>query len=382
MEIQRSFVEQVQNSLQRKTPLIEVIIGPRQVGKTTGIKQLLANIVGEHYYISADGDILKNSAWLLKHWTLAKSKSINCILIIDEIQKIENWAETIKELWDSQNLKSDHIKIILLGSSSLQLQKGLSESLAGRFTVHKVYHWSPQESAEAFQLNLNEFLKYGGYPGSYQFINNKIDWLEYVKHSIVDAVIGKDILSIARVKSPALFKQTFELACSYACQEVSYTKLLGQLQDKGNTELVKHYLELYEQAYLVKQLFKFSNKKVLSRSSSPKILPLCPALYSITLDADYNSDNFGRAFELTIGMLLNQLPGELYYWRMKNLEVDYVLKFGKKIWAIEVKTERKEKTKAMYVFKIEFPNAELIIINQENYIQELEKIKYDIYKGV
>ncbi len=374
MEITRSFVNEILASLTRKHPLIEVVIGPRQVGKTTGIKQLLQKVKRDYFYISADGDVLKQPSWITEQWLIAKNKSPNTILVIDEIQKVENWAEAVKQLWDQQNLKSDHIKLILLGSSSLELQKGLSESLAGRFFLHKVYHWNPGESQKAYNLDLDQYLKFGGYPGSYNFIEDKINWLNYVQNSIVDAVIGKDILSLARVKSPSLFKQCFYLACSYACQEISYTKLLGQLQDRGNTEVVKYYLELFEQAFLLRQLFKFSNKKVLSRSSSPKILPLCPSLYSITIDADYGPDNYGRAFELTVGAILNTLPGELYYWRSRNFEVDYVYKFGKKLWAIEVKSNHKNKAKALHEFKKEFPTAELVLMNKDNYKAEIDKI--------
>ena len=378
MEITRKFVSNLEKSLNRKNPLIEVVIGPRQVGKTTGVKQLLNNLSTPQLYVSADGDVLKNSAWLLKQWLNAKSISPKCLLVIDEIQKIENWADTIKQLWDEQNLQADHIKLILLGSSSLELQKGISESLTGRFSLHKVFHWSAMESKDSYGLDLNQFLLFGGYPGSYPFIENKIEWLNYVQNSIIDPVIGKDILSLARVKSPSLFKQCFYLACSYACQEVSYTKLLGQLQQRGNTDLVKYYLELFEQAFLLKQLFKYSNKKVLSRSSSPKILPLCPSLYSVTVDADFDSDNFGRAFELYVGVLLHSIPGELYYWRNKNLAVDYVLKFGKKLWAIEVKSDKKENSKGLLAFKKEFPNAELLLLNPENYETKIEIIHQQI----
>lgn len=380
MEITRDFVGQILKSLSGKQPLIEVVIGPRQVGKTTGIKQLLQKIKLDHLYVSADGDVLKPPSWITEQWLRAKNISSNAVLVIDEIQKVENWAEVTKQLWDQQNFKSNHLKLILLGSSSLELQKGLSESLAGRFLLHKVYHWSPEESLKAYEIGLDQYLRFGGYPASYPLVQDKLMWLNYMQHSIVDAVIGKDILSIARVKSPSLFKQCFYLACSYAAQEISYTKLLGQLQDRGNTELVKYYLELFEQAFLIKQLFKFSNKKVLSRSSSPKILPLCPSFYSITIDADYNADNYGRAFELTIGALLNTLPGELYYWRNKSFEVDYVYKFGKKIWAIEVKSNNKNDARALHEFKKEFPSAHLILMNRENYQVEIDKIWSELEK--
>ena len=380
MEITRDFVDKILISLSRKKSLIDVVIGPRQVGKTTGVKQLLKKINTDSLYVSADGDVLKSSSWITEQWLLAKSRSPNTILVIDEIQKVENWSEVIKQLWDQQNFDEDHIKLILLGSSSLEVQRGLSESLAGRFLLHKVYHWSPQESLKAYGLDLDAYLKFGGYPGTYPFVDEKIAWLNYTQSSIVDAVIGKDILSLARVKSPALFKQCFYLACSYGAQEISYTKLLGQLHDKGNTELVKHYLELFEQAFLLKQLFKFSNKKTLSRSSSPKILPMCPALYSLTLDADYNAENKGRAFEITVGALLSMLPGELYYWRHKNLEVDYVYKFGKKLWAIEVKSNFKKTAKALDEFKKEFPSATLVLMNQDNFQKEIELIWAEVKK--
>lgn len=374
MQITREFVASITKSLNRKQPLIDVVIGPRQVGKTTGIKQLLNQIQQPHFYVSADGDLSKPPSWITQQWLLAQQVSKSAFLVIDEIQKIENWAEVVKQLWDEQVAKPERLKVILLGSSSLELQKGLSESLAGRFFVHKVYHWTPQESFEGYAIDLNQYLRFGGYPGSYSFVKDKIDWINYVQNSIIDAVIGKDILSIARVKSPALFKQCFYIACSYAAQEISYTKLLGQLQDKGNTELVKYYLELFEQAFLLKQLYKYSNKKTLSRSSSPKILPLCPALYSITLDADYNPENTGRAFEVVVGSLLARLPGELSYWRHKNFEVDYVLKFGKKLWAIEVKSNLKKSAKGLYEFKSKFPTAELIIIDINNFATEIQKI--------
>jgi predicted AAA+ superfamily ATPase len=210
---------------------------------------------------------------------------------------------------------------------------------------------------------------FGGYPGSYQFRNDKISWLSFLKESIINAVIGKDILINSRVKSPALFKQTFDLVCSYPVQEISYTKLLGQLQDKGNTDLVKHYLELFEGAFLVKQLFKYTSKAVVTKTSSPKIIPMCPALYTVTLDADVNDEELGRCFEIFIGALLLRLPGKLYYWRERNYEVDYVYKFGKKLTGIEVKKSKPRSSKGLQKFQEKYPGSEVFIATQDNYLK-------------
>lgn len=367
-EIKLNFINDLESSEDDSWSHIHVIIGPRQVGKTTGIGVYLQEQNPEKVlYANADGLMSKASGWLEEQWLLLKTQAPDGLLVIDEIQKVENWSEVLKKLWDGQKRTSHQLKVILLGSSSLDIQKGLSESLTGRFVLHKVHQWNWAESQEGYGLTLEDFLKYGGYPGSYSFISNPTQWLSYIRESIVDTVIGKDILQLARVKSPALFRQSFDIACSYGGQEISYTKLLGQLQDKGNVELIKHYLELFEGAFLIKQLFKYSNKKVLSRSSSPKILPLCPALYSLTLDADLDAEARGRAFEIAVGCELVRLPGHLYYWREKNDEVDFVYTFGRKIFAIEVKSGRKKSTKGLSQFIRHFPKAEAMIATPENY---------------
>jgi hypothetical protein len=380
--ILRSFTQELYSKLISPHPLIQVLVGPRQVGKTTGVKLLLKKQKKlPYYYVSADGSIHRDPSWIMEQWLKAKEISPRCVLVIDEIQKVERWSEAIKDLWDSQNFKKDFLRVIVLGSSSLELHRGLSESLAGRYYLHQVYPWDPIESKRAYNLTFEQYLQFGGYPGSYFFIKKKSEWLHYIQNSIIDAVIGKDILSEVRVKSPSLFKQCFEIACHYAAQEISYTKLLGQLQDKGNVELVKHYLELFEKAYLIKQIFKFSNKKTLSKSSSPKLIPTSPALYSVTCQANFDDTNFGRAFELLIGALLLRLPGELYYWRNHNLEVDFVYKIGKELYAIEVKWGNSNKIKGLYAFKKEFPQAEPIIITKDNYLKILKSFGLDLSKN-
>ena len=353
--------------IQQDNSFIHVIIGPRQVGKTTAAKQICSLIDLPVMEVSADGELLRSPAWIKIQWDEAIINKVN-LLVIDEIQKVENWSETIKELWDNQ--RSD-FKLVLLGSSSLEIHKGLSESLAGRYRLHNFFHWTYLETQKLSPMSLKEFLLYGGYPGSYQLLSNPVEWLDYIKYSIVEPVIGKDILSLAHVKSPALFRQCFELICSYAAQEISYTKLLGFLQNKGNTDLIKHYIELFEAAFLIKSLQKYSGKEIKKRNSSPKLLPLCPALFSITRDADYNQDDFGRAFEILVGSYLNSLPGRLYYWRERNFEVDFIYEFGKSIHAIEVKFGKNRSIKGLEKFLEKFPNAKVHLITPDNFIKLL-----------
>src|SRR5690606_6231260 len=310
-----------------------VIIGPRQVGKSTAAKQICQLLPFKYHFESADGDILRTSEWLKIAWDQALNNKAE-LLVVDEIQKVENWSEALKQLWDQRKTP---LRVLLLGSSSLEIHRGLSESLAGRFRLHQFFHWNFWETNQLTALTLDQFLTFGGYPGSYQLLSDKHDWVDYIRHSIVDPVIGKDILSLVHVKSPALFRQAFEIICSYAAQEISYTKLLGQLQDRGNTDLVKQYIELYEAAYLIRALQKYSGKELRKRNSSPKIIPLCPALYSVTKNASYSEQDFGHAFEVFVGAYLNTLSGQLYYWREGNFEVDFVYENGNELHAIEVK---------------------------------------------
>ncbi|MFN8369113.1 MAG: DUF4143 domain-containing protein [Bacteriovoracaceae bacterium] len=240
----------------------------------------------------------------------------------------------------------------------------------------KAYHWNFEESKRGYDLTFEDYLRFGGYPGSYQFIKTK-DWSHYVRQSIISTVIEKDILLYQNVKSPALFKQAFEILISYPAQEISYTKLLGQLQEKGNTELIKYYLSLYEGAYLITILEKYSDKVVRVKSSSPKILPLAPCLYYLGILDQYSGEEKGRVFELQVGAILMRIDGNLYYWREKNFEVDYVFKIGRKIFAIEVKSGRKKDIKGLSKFKEYFPRANLVLITLDNYFEfEQDPLKF------
>jgi hypothetical protein len=325
---QRPFVTDLANRLDEAAPLIQVVVGPRQVGKTTGIQQLIDQRTAPAHYASADDLLAGDSQWLREQWQHARLLGPNALLAIDEVQKIPNWPETMKALWDAEARRAaeERLRVVLLGSSAVQIQDGVTESLAGRFELTRLGHW--------------------------RFCDR---WYAYLKDAIVETVIGKDILQFQRVGKPALFRQAFEILCHYPAQEISYTKLLGQLQDRGNTDLIKHYISLYESAFMFHALAKYSAKAWRSRSSSPKMLPACPALYTM------------HQSELAVGAELAQQPGALYYWREGKAEVDFVYAYRGALYAIEVKSGRRKSRKGLSAFVEQTPDAVPVILTPEHF---------------
>ncbi len=360
----REFVQVLQQRIMAKNALIQVVLGPRQVGKTTGVKQVLSMLNVPYIYVNADDLLVPERSWVLEQWQKALALGENTVLVIDEIQKVPNWSEIIKSLWDANN---NRIKLIVLGSSSLLLQKGLTESLSGRFELIKVLQWSYTESKKAFGYDLERYLRFGGYPGAVPFEDDYDRWYAYIKESIIETVISKDIFQDNRVGNPALFKQAFEILAHYPAQEVSYTKLLGQLQNKGNVELIKHYINLYSGAYLLSDIQKFSFKAYLSKASSPKILMSCPALVNLYEQDIPNNKVAGRLFELVVGNRLINTQGRLFYWRERNYEVDYIYTYRGAIYAIEVKSGKKQVASGFDRFKKDVPQAKCCIITKENF---------------
>lgn len=361
------FIRDLHRNLEAQTGLLQVILGPRQVGKTTTILEYLkAHHSQSHHYVSADVVFNATPEWLREQWLTARSSQK--LLVIDEIQKCENWSEVIKTLWDESKRQNAPVRCILLGSSSLSIQRGLSESLTGRFQLMIAHHWNFQESLEGYGVSFDDYLKYGGYPGAYPFRGSD-DWRLYVSTSIVSTVIEKDILQYHTVKSPALFKQAFEIIMAYPAMEISYTKLLGQLQNKGNVELIKHYLDLYQGAYLVKVLEKYSPNRITVKSSSPKILPLAPCLYYLTHLDQYSPEEQGRVFEAIVGAQLTRVGADLFYWREGKYEVDYIVRRGKSIWAVEVKSGRRRAADGLGAFIERYPEAKAVLITREGYVE-------------
>jgi predicted AAA+ superfamily ATPase len=369
------FIRQLHKNLSANTDLLQVILGPRQVGKTTTILEYLATHHHDtHHYVSSDSLFNASPAWLREQWMSAQTKQK--LLVIDEIQKCENWAEVLKTLWDESKRHKKPVRCVLLGSSSLSIQKGLTESLTGRFQLMIAHHWNAQESLDGYGLGFDDYLKFGGYPGAYPFAGTD-EWRTYVSTSIISTIIEKDILQYHTVKSPALFKQAFEIIMAYPAMEISYTKLLGQLQNKGNVELIKHYLELYQGTYLVKVLDKYSPNRIKSKSSSPKILPLAPCLYYLTKLDQYTPEEQGRVFEAIVGAQLTRTGEDLFYWREGKYEVDYVLRRGKSVWAIEVKSGRRRAADGLGAFIEHYPDAKAVLITRENYSDfEIDPLDY------
>jgi predicted AAA+ superfamily ATPase len=329
---------------------IQVVSGPRQVGKTTVVRQALNALEQPSHYGSADDPTLRDSAWLAAQWEegrrLANDRPAGAILAIDEVQKVTGWAETVKRLWDEDRRLELPLRVVLLGSAALLVQHGLSESLTGRFELIRAPHWSFGEMHDAFGLSLDEFIHFGGYPGAAALIDDEQRWAAFVLDAIVETTISRDLLLLTRVDKPALLRNLFRLVCDYSGQIVSYQKLTGQLQDAGNTTTLAHYLDLLGAAGLAVGLEKFASGKVRQRRSTPKLMALDTALVAATSGRTYEEartdpKHWGRLVETAVGahLVATRDPrAEILYWRDRGKEVDFVIERGAQLTAIEVKS--------------------------------------------
>ncbi len=365
--------------LSEQRRFIQVLAGPRQTGKTTLARQLMDALKLPCHYATADEPVLKDLVWIEQQWETIRAKTgktrrRKALLVLDEIQKISGWSETVKRLWDEDTLKGISIHVVLLGSSPLLVQRGLTESLAGRFEVIPVTHWSYAEMRDAFGWDVNQYVFYGGYPGAASLIDEPDRWRSYITDSLIEPAISRDILLMSRVDKPVLLRRLFELSCLYSGQVLSYQKMLGQLQDAGNTTTLAHYLELLKGAGLVMGLQKYAGQHIRRRASSPKLLVLNTALMTglsnLTLEeAKGDSEYWGRLVESAIGAALaNGIAGtdmELFYWSGRNREVDFVLKRGRFLTAIEVKSGRKKVTlPGMKAFSREFRVSRNLLVGR------------------
>lgn len=331
---------------------MQVVTGPRQVGKSTLVQQATETLSLPVRHASADEPTLRGTDWIAQQWEAARLATAGpegAVLVLDEIQKIPGWSETVKRLWDEDTRTRRPLKVVLLGSAPLLITQGLTESLAGRFETIAVSHWSLAEMRAAFGWSLEEFVFYGGYPGAAPLIGEPERWARYVADSLIETSISRDVLLLTRVDKPALLRRLFELACRYSGQVLSYTKMLGQLQDAGNSTTLSHYLTLLAGAGMVCGLPKYAGDVARSRGSSPKLQVLNTALMTVTSDitldeARADREFWGRLVESAVGAHLANaaMRGEytLHYWREGNREVDFVVQAGRYVTAIEVKSGR------------------------------------------
>lgn len=373
---QRPHIELVKSRIEEPRKFIQVILGPRQVGKTTMISQLLSELPVFNLFESADAISATYSAWLVQVWESARlrlkaSGATEYLLVIDEIQKIDNWSEIVKQQWDKDTRENINIKVILLGSSRLLIQKGLTESLAGRFETLYLGHWSYPEMQEAFGWSIEQYVYFGGYPGSASLINDEERWKNYIKDSLIETSISKDILMLTRVDKPALLKRLFELGSLYSGQILSYTKIIGQLQDAGNTVTLANYLKILSDCGLLGGLDKYAGDIIRKRGSSPKFQVYNNALITSQSNDTYekaiiNPELWGRLVESSVGAhLINYSISErynLYYWREGNNEVDFILEKGDKIIGLEVKSGMKADNAGMSVFAEKFHPEKILLV--------------------
>jgi predicted AAA+ superfamily ATPase len=363
--------------LSRPVTVIHVIIGPRQVGKTTIARQIQDVIGTPSVYATADSPVPLDAAWIETQWRLAAAEQATSgkpvLLVLDELQKVRGWSETLKRLWDTRNPGAE-IRVLILGSSALLMQEGLSESLAGRFFLHRCTHWEYPECRDAFGWSLEQWLFFGGYPGAAAFIGNETDWKRYIADSLIETVLARDVLQMSKVAKPVLLRHLFALAATLPAQHISYTKMLGQLHDAGNTTTLANYLRLLEAAFLVSGLELFSRGVQRKRGSSPKLVLWNNALVnalSTRSFADSIGDTawWGRLVENAVGAhlcaSLKPVEHTVTYWREGGHEVDYVVSRGRRIWAIEVKSGRSGKAAGLARFRTRYPEAEALLVGAQ-----------------
>ena len=355
MEYIRRQYTTLKERIEEPRKFIQVIAGPRQVGKTTLVNQVLRQIELAYAVEVADGVDAKDTDWIRRVWDSARTamlfrKEKEYLLVIDEIQKIANWSEAVKKEWDEDTRKGVNLKVVLLGSSRLLLKKGLTESLAGRYELIRLGHWRYQEMRDAFGFTLDEYVYFGGYPGPAHLIRNERRWKKYVKDSLVAPAIDKDVIMTSNIYKPALMKRLFELGCGYSAEILSLTKLIGQLQDAGNVTTLAGYLEILNQCSLLAALQKYARDDARKYNSIPKYQVYNNALMTAYKGQTFEKDRtdpkvWGRWVESAVGAYLlsmaEELDYQLYYWRESDDEVDFIIANGGKSVAIEVKSGRR-----------------------------------------
>ena len=363
--------------LEEPRRFIQVVAGPRQVGKTTLVLQVVERLERPVVYASADEPALRGPGWLAQQWERARlaAREGGAVLVIDEVQKAAGWSETVKRLWDEDTRHGLPLHVVLLGSAPLLVQRGLAESLAGRFEILYLPHWSLPEMRAAFGFGLEAFLYFGGYPGAAPLVEDEDRWRKYIRDALIETTLSRDILLLEPVRKPALLRRLFALGCQYSGQVLSYNKLLGQLQDAGNTTTLAHYLDLLSAAGMLTGLQKYAGQQVRRRGSSPKFQVFNTALATAELEVPRtalmeNPAAYGRLVESAVGAHLVNAAAQglcqVHYWREGGREVDFVVTRGRRILAIEVKSARASGAlPGIDRFLTAFPEARALLVGED-----------------
>ncbi len=392
MEYRRAQFSDVYERLNEPRKFIQVIAGPRQVGKSTLMDQVLSDCFIPQYLFNADGVDENDSDWIRRVWESTRSQmhiknQTEAVMVIDEIQKIKQWSEIVKREWDADTRARRNLKIFLLGSSRLMLRKGLKESLAGRFEIIRMGHWSAQEMQNAFGWTLDEWVYFGGYPGTAGLIKDMRRWKKYVKDSLVAPSIEKDVIMTSNIYKPVLMKQLFEIGCSYSAELLSLTKVLGQLQDAGNVTTLSSYLNILNECNLLTGLQKYAADKARRYNSVPKFQVYNNALLTAYQGTTYEKDRvdsqrWGRWVESAVGayLLSGAEDGEyqVYYWRERSDEVDFVVVSQGEAIALEVKSGRRGMNSGLPKFCEHFhPKRALVIGTDGIPLEEFFRIQVE-----
>lgn len=374
---ERDFVKTLAARLAEPRRFLQIVEGPRQTGKSTAVSQALAYSNAPRVEFSFDRPRDRRSKKLEEVWNEGRAlldQGEEAILSLDEVQKVPEWSSTVKYLWDEDTRLGRNLKVVITGSSTLMLRAGMAESLKGRFETLHSTQWSFAECREAFGYSLDDFLYFGGYPGAAAIKDDENRWLDYLRGSIIEPTITQDVLEMETVRKPALLRALFEVGAVYSAQEVSYRKLLGQLDDRGNTDTIAHYLDLLSAAGLLSGIKKYDEKILKAKSSSPRLLVHDTSLMTASSGEGRevllgDGERRGHVVESAIGAyLLAQAKHEHFevrWWREGGNEVDFVVSQGRRRTAIEVKSGRVKGTRGLGAFVREFPGTYALVIGSD-----------------
>lgn len=378
----RPLVNTIISRISEPRSFIQIVTGPRQTGKTTAILQALEKVDIDSMYFSFDDERHTTPEKLSEVWNEARDSAktrTDSLLVLDEIQRVKQWSSSVKALWDEDSRSKRNIKVILSGSSPLLLRKGLKESLAGRFELIHSPHWSYGECRQAFDYSLEDYLYFGGYPGAARIKEDEDRWASYMREAIIEPTLTKDVLLMEEVRKPAVLTELFYLGAAYSSQEVSYRKILGQLQDAGNTDTIANYLRLLGNAGILRGLFKYDEKLLKVRGSSPRLLAFDPSLLAVASAKSREQlmnerDTYGHIIESAVGsyLLARSLSEgfDLYWWREGDREVDYIIRKGTKRTAIEVKSGRIKSRNGIKAFLESHPGTYALVVGGNDYTVE------------